>query len=101
MRKFTDKRLAKLDEKISIYSCMRKIDDGVVIKMSKDLFCELIAVNHPFVVYSRDGLQPHKYKGCFLELVSNPNYVAVAYYNIRTGKEHHIREIEEDDNNAI
>ena len=97
MRKLTDKRLAKLDEKISLYSCMRKIDDEVVVKMSKDLFSELIAVNHPFVVYSRDGLQPHKYKGCFLELVSNQNYVAVAYYNIITGKEHHIREIEDDE----
>lgn len=96
MNTLSDKRLAKLDEKIRIYSCMRKIDDDVVIKMSNDLFSEFIAVNHPLVVYSRDGLQPHKYKGCFLELVSNQNYVAVAYYNKITGKEHHIREIEEE-----
>lgn len=101
MRELTDKRLAKLDEKISLYSCMRKIDDEVVIKMSKDLFSELIAINHPFVVFSTDDFQPHKYKGCSLELVSNQNYVAVAYYNTRTGKEHHIREIEEEDTNGI
>lgn len=97
MEKLTIQRLAKLDEKISIYSCMRKIDDEIVIKMSKDLFCELIAINHPFlVVYSKDDFQPHKYKNCTLELVQNSNYVAVAYYNIRTGKTHHIREIKEE-----
>ena len=96
--KMTDKRLAKLDEAISIYDCMRKIDDEVVIKMSKELFSSLIAFNCPFVIYSRDGLEPHKYKGHFLELVSNQNYVSVAYFNTRTGKEHHIKEIKEDDN---
>lgn len=97
MRKLTDKRLEKLDEAISIYSCMRKTDDVVIIKMSTDLFSELIALNHPFVIYSRDGFQPHKYKGCSLELVSILNYVAVAYFNIRTGKLHNIREIKEED----
>jgi hypothetical protein len=94
--KLTAERLAKLDEKISVFSCMKKIDDEVVIKMSKDLFCELIAINHPLVIFSTDDFHPHKYKGCTLELVQNPNYVAVAYYNIITGKEHHIREIEEE-----
>lgn len=97
MEKLTIQRLAKLDEKISIYSCMRKIDDEIVIKMSKDLFCELIAFNQPYVVFSTDDLHPHKYKNCTLELVQNPNYVAVAYYNIRTGKLHHIREIKEEE----
>lgn len=97
MRRLTDQRLAKLDEKISIFSCMKKIDDEVVIKMSKDLFCELIAINHPFVVLSTDDFHPYKYKGCLLELVQNPNYIAVAYYNIRTGKLHHIREIKEEE----
>ena len=98
MRKFTDKRLEKLDEAISNYSCLRKNeDDVVIIKMGQDLFSELIAVNHPFVIYSRDGYQPHQYKGCSLEIVSNLNYVAVAYFNIRTGKLHDIREIKEDD----
>lgn len=101
MRKLSDQRLAKLDEKISIYSCMRKIDDEIVLKMSKDLFYELIAYNHPFVVLSTDDFHPYKYKGCFLELVQNPNYIAVAYYNIISGKLHHIREIEEDDTNGI
>lgn len=97
MRKFTDKRLEKLDEAISIYSCMRKTDDVVIIKMSPELFSELIAVNHPFVIYSRDGFQPHKYKGYSLEIVSNLDYVAVAYFNTRTGKLHDIREIKEED----
>lgn len=95
--KLTDKRLEKLDEAISIYDCMRKTEDAVVIKMSKDLFSELIAVNHSFVIYSRDW-HPHQYKGHFLELVSNQNYVAVAYFNTRTGKEHHLKEIKENDN---
>ena len=97
MRNLTDKRLEKLDEAISIYNCMRKIDDAVVIKMSKDLFSELIAVNHPFVTYSRDW-RPHQYKGKILELVSNENYIAVAYFNTRIGKEHHLKEIKENDN---
>lgn len=97
--KLTNKRLAKLDETISIYSCMRKIDDEVVIKMSKDLFCELIAVNHPFVTYSRDLFKPHQYKGNFLKLEPYYDYIAVAYYNRMTGKEHHIREIKEDFDN--
>ena len=101
MRKFTDKRLEKLDEAISIYDCMRKIDDAVAIKMSKDLFAELIAVNHPFVTYSRDLFHPHQYKGKYLELVPAFDYVAVVYFNTRTGKEHHLKEIKEDDNNAI
>lgn len=94
--KLTDKRLAKLDEAISIYDCMKKTDEEVVIIMSKDLFSELLAVNHPSVIYSRDGFQPHQYKGCFLELVSILNYVAVAYFNKRTGKLHDIREIKEE-----
>ena len=96
MNILSDKRLEKLDEAISIYSCMKKTDDEVVIIMSQDLFSELIAVNHPFVIYSRDGFQPHQYKGCFLELVSILNYVAVAYFNIRTDKLHDIREIKEE-----
>lgn len=95
MKKFTDKRLAKLDETISLYHCKRKTDDVVFIRMSKDLFSELIAVNLPFVIYSRGGYQPHQYKGCCLELVSNLDYVAVAYFNIITGKLHDIREIKE------
>lgn len=94
--KLTDKRLAKLDEAISIYDCMRKIDDAVAIKMSKDLFAELIAVNHPFVTYSRDW-RPHQYKGKILVLVPDFDYVAVVYFNSRTGKEHHLKEIKEDD----
>lgn len=97
MRKFTDKRFEKLDEAISIYSCMRKTDDVVFIKISPELFSKLIAVNHPYVIYSRDGYQPHQYKGCSLEIVSNLDYVAVAYFNIRTGKLHDIREIKEED----
>ncbi len=103
MNKLSDKRLAKLDEAISIYDCMRKIEDAVVIKMSKDLFAELIAVNHPFfllcgqnVIYSTDGLYSNRYKGHILGFVSNENYVAVAYFNTMTGKLHNIREIKED-----
>ena len=96
MRNLTDKRLEKLDEAISIYDCMRKINDAVIIKMSKDLFSELIAVNCSFVIYSRDGLHPHKYKGHVLELVSNQNYVAVAYFNTMTGNEHLLKEIKEE-----
>lgn len=97
MNKMSDKRMKMLDATLSMYSFMKKIDDAVIIKMSKDLFSSLIAFNCPFVIYSRDGLGSHKYKGHFLELVSNQNYVAVAYFNKRTGKEHHIREIKEDD----
>ena len=97
MRNLTDKRLEKLDEAIRIYDCMRKIEDAVVIKMSKDLFSELLAFTSPFVIYYTDGLHPHRYKGHILELVSNENYVAVAYFNTRTGKEHLIKEIKEDD----
>lgn len=89
-------RMRMLDEVISIFDCMRKTEDAVVIKMSKDLFSELIAVNCQYVIYSTDGLSPHKYKGHVLELVSSQNYVSVAYYNRMTGKEHHIREIKEE-----
>lgn len=99
MRKFTGKRLEKLDEAINIYSCMRKIDDVVIIRMSTDLFSELIALNHSLVVYSRDGWQPHQYKGCSLELVSILDYVAVAYFSMRTGNLHDIKEIKEDSEN--
>lgn len=99
--KLTDKRLAKLDEAISIYDCMRKNEDAVVIKMSKDLFAELIAVNHSFVTYSSDLFHPHQYKGKYLKLVPAFDYVAVVYFNTITGKEHHLKEIKEDDNNAI
>lgn len=97
MSKLTEKRLEKLDEAISIYSCMRKTNDVVIIRMSSDLFSELIAFNHSLVVYSRDGFQPHQYKGCSLELVSILNYVAVAYFNIRTNKLHNIKEIREEE----
>lgn len=90
-------RMRMLDEVINIFDCMRKTEDAVVIKMSKDLFSELIAVNCPYVIYSTDGLSPHKYKGHVLELVSSQNYVSVAYFNTRTYKEHHIKEIKEDD----
>ena len=96
MNMLSDKRMKMLDATLSMYSFMRKIDDEVVIKMSKDLFSSLIAFNCPFVIYSRDDLQPHQYKGYSLVLVSNLNYVAVAYYNRMTGKEHHIREIKEE-----
>ena len=96
MNAMSDKRMKMLDATLSIYSCMRKFDDEVVIKMSKDLFSSLITFNCPFDIYSRDGLEPHKYKGHSLVLVSNENYVAVAYYNTRTGKEHLIREIKEE-----
>ena len=96
MNAMSDKRMNMLDATLSMYSFMRKIDDEVVIKMSKDLFSSLITFNCPFVIYSRDGLEPHKYKGHFLELVSNQNYVAVAYFNKRTGKTHSIREIKEE-----
>lgn len=89
-------RMRMLDEVISIFDCMRKTEDAVVIKMSKDLFSSLISFNCPFVIYSRDDLQPHQYKGYSLEIVSNPDYVAVAYFNTRTGKEHHIREIKDE-----
>ena len=96
MSKLTEKRLEKLDEAISIYSCMRKTDEEVVIIMSSDLFAELIALNHSSVIYSRDGFQPHQYKGCYLKLVSTLNYVAVAYFNIITSKLHNIKEIKEE-----
>lgn len=99
MSKLTEKRLEKLDEAISIYTCMRKTDEEVVIIMSADLFSELIALNHSSVIlwnYSRDGFQPHQYNGCSLELVSTLNYVAVAYFNIITSKLHNIKEIKEE-----
>ena len=35
-------RMRMLDEAMSIFDCMRKTEDAVVIKMSKDLFSELI-----------------------------------------------------------
>lgn len=95
--KMTDKRLAKLDETLSFYSCMRKTEDAVIIKMSKDILVELIAVNHPFVTYSTDLYHPHQYKGNYLELVPAFDYVAVAYFNTKTFKTHNIREIKEAD----
>lgn len=96
MNKLSGKRMKMLDATLSMYSFMRKIDDEVVINMSKDLFSSLIAFNCPFVICSRDGLQPHQYKGHFLELVSDDDYVAVAYVNRLTGKIHDIREIKEE-----
>lgn len=96
MNILSDKRMKMLDATLSMYSFMRKIDDEVVIKMSKDLFSSLIAFNCPFVIYSRDGLQPNQYKGYFLELESKFDYVAVAYFNKITGKLHDIREIKEE-----
>lgn len=96
MNILSDKRMKMLDATLSMYSFVRKIEDEVVIKMSKDLFSSLLAFNCPFVIYSRDDLKPHQYKGYSLEIVSNLDYVAVAYFNTRTGKEHHIREIKEE-----
>lgn len=96
MNILSDKRMKMLDATLSMYSFMKKIDDVVVIKMSKDLFSSLVAFNCPFVIYSRDGLQPNQYKGYFLELESNSDYVAVAYFNKKTGKLHDIREIKEE-----
>lgn len=96
MKYFTEKRKAKLDEQISIYSCLRKMDDAVVIQMSPDLFSELIAFNDSLLIYSRDGFQPHRYKGCDLILASGESFLSIAYINMRTGKEHHIREIKEE-----
>ena len=98
MNILSDKRMKMLDATLSMYSFMKKNEDEVVIKMSKDLFSSLIAFNCPFVIYSRDGLEPHKYKGYFVELESNLDYIAVAYFNKITGKLHNIREIKEDDN---
>lgn len=98
MNKLSDKRMKMLDATLSMYSFMRKFEDVVVIKMSKDLFLSLMSFNFPLVIYSRDDLQPHQYKGYSLELVSNLDYVAVAYFNTRTGKLHDIREIKEADN---
>ena len=96
MNILSDKRMKMLDATLSMYSFMRKFEDVVVIKMSKDLFLSLMSFNFPFVIYSRDDLQPHQYKGYSLELVSNLDYVAVAYLNTRTGKLHDIREIKEE-----
>jgi len=96
MNTLSGKRMKMLDATLSMYSFMKKIDDEVVIKMSKDLFSSLVTFNCPYVIYSRDDFQPHQYKGYSLEIVSNLDYVAVAYFNKRTGKEHHIREIEEE-----
>lgn len=96
MNKLSDKRMKMLDATLSMYSFMKKFEDEVVIKMSKDLFSSLIAFNCPFVIYSRDDLHPHQYKGYFLEIVSNLDYVAVAYFNTRTDKLHDIREIKEE-----
>ena len=96
MNILSEKRRKMMDATLSMYSFMRKIDDVVVIKMSKDLFVSLLSFNFPFVIYSRDVLKPHQYKGYSPVLVSNPDYVAVAYFNTRTGKLHDIREIKEE-----
>lgn len=97
MNILSGKRMEMLDAKLSIYSYMRKTNDEVVIKMSKDLFSGLIAFNSSLITCSSDGLHPHQYKGYFLELVSDNDYVAVAYVNRLTGKIHDIREIKEID----
>ena len=94
--KLTNKRLAKLDEELSKYSFMEKNDDLVVIQMSKELFADLIAMMNPYVIYSSYGDKPHQYKGKFLELVSKPDYVAVAYFNVTKGQIHNITEIKEE-----
>lgn len=96
MRYFSEKRMKKLDEKISIYSCMRKIDDAVVIQMSPDLFSELIAYNNAFTIYSRDGMHPHKYKGCDVILASGESFLSIAYINTKTGLITKHREIKEE-----
>ena len=96
MNILSGKRMKMLDATLSIYSFMRKIDDEVVIKISKDLFSGLMTFNSSLITCSSDGLHPHQYKGHFLELVSDDDYVAVAYFNRVTGKIHDIREIKED-----
>ena len=87
--------MKKLDEQISIYSCLRKLDDAVVIQMSPDLFSELMAFNNSLLIYSRDGFQ-HKYKGCDLILASGESFLSIAYVNTRTGMRTKYREIKEE-----
>lgn len=96
MRNFTEKRRKKLDEQISIYSCLKKMNDAVVIQMSPDLFSELIAYSDSFLIYSRDGFQPHKYKGCDLILASGVSFLSIAYIDTRTGMITKHREIKEE-----
>lgn len=96
MRYFTEKRRKKLDEQISIYSCLKKMNDAVVIQMSPDLFSELISYNNAYTIYSRDGMHPHKYKGCDLILASGESFLSIAYVDTRTGMITKQREIKED-----
>ena len=96
MNKMSDKRLEKLDTAIRFYSCMRKSEDEVVILMGKDLMCELLANANAFVMASIDDFRPYQYKGHFVELKTDLNVLAVAYFNKMTGKLHDIREIKEE-----
>ena len=97
MGKLTAKRLEKLDSTIRFYSCMRKSEDEIVILMGKELMYELLANANAFVMATIDDSRPYQYKGHFVELKTDVDELAVAYYNTRTGKTHSIREIKEDD----
>ena len=101
--KLTNKRLAKLDEELSKYSFMRdrdirRKDDIVVIQMSKNLFADLMVMMNPYVIYHSCGDMPQEYKGYFVELVSKPDFVAVAYFNVINRQIHNITEIKEENN---
>ena len=104
--KLINKRLAKLDEELSKYQYLRdrdirKKDDIVVIQMSKSLFSDLMVMMNPYVIYLSCGDMPQKYKGYFVELVSKPDFIAVAYFNVINKQIHNITEIKEetDENN--
>lgn len=95
MRYFTEKRKEKLDEQISVYSCLRKLDDAVVIQMSPDLLSELIAYDHAVMLLG-DGIHPHRYKGCDVILASGESFLSIAYINTKTGLMMKYKEIKEE-----
>lgn len=94
----TSKRLELLDEALCLYTYTKDNDnDLVVIRMSKHLFAELVSWN-PFVVFSSidNSFSNNSYKGHIVELVSNDNYLAVAYFNQDSREIHSIKEIKEE-----
>ena len=96
----SEMRMSMLDEVISLFSCMRRINDKVVIKMSPDVFHDLLAdhLRCNAVEFTSNHESP-TYKGNPIIIdKSKENLLAVAYFNTDNGKEHNIRELKEDDN---
>lgn len=98
--KFTDKRLEKLDSTIAFYEKQKSenpfhsISETIVL-ISHDLLNELVAdvVGRTFIDFTNSIAKPHYYKNHPLIIDWGEDYLAVAYFNKRTGITYKFTEI--------